>query len=95
MNATAIGTVGVALMLVAYFLNLVKLQRVDGYPYILLNLTGAALACWSSVMIRFTPFVVLEGAWAAVAAVMLVRRMTGAPAGCPSPRPSSRPEPLH
>ncbi|MFI5207412.1 MAG: hypothetical protein ACHQU8_07770 [Gemmatimonadales bacterium] len=88
MNATAIGTVGVGLLLLAFLLNLVRLLRVDGYPYMLLNLAGAALACWSSVMIRFVPFVVLEGAWAAVAAVMLARRLL-------SLRPSSQPEPLH
>lgn len=75
MNATLIGTIGVALLLVAFLLNLLKLLRADDYPYMLLNLTGAGLACWSSVMIRFTPFVVLEGAWAAVAAVMLARRL--------------------
>jgi hypothetical protein len=75
MNATAIGTIGVALLLVAFLLNMVKLLRADDYPYMLLNLTGAGLACWSSVMIRFMPFVVLEGAWAAVAAVMLARRL--------------------
>ncbi len=75
MSATAFGTIGVALLLIAFLLNLLKLQRADGYPYLLLNLTGAALACWSSVMIRFMPFVVLEGAWAAVAAVMLARRV--------------------
>ena len=75
MNATAVGAVGVALLLVAFLLNLLKLLRVDGYPYMALNLVGAGLACWSSVMIRFAPFVVLEGVWAAVAAVMLARRL--------------------
>lgn len=77
MNATAIGTVGVALLLVAFLLNLLKLLRPDGYPYVLLNLAGAGLACWSSFLIRFMPFVVLEAVWAAVAAVMLVRRLIG------------------
>jgi hypothetical protein len=75
LNATLIGTIGVALLLVAFLFNLLKLLRADEYPYMLLNLTGAGLACWASVMIRFMPFVVLEGAWAAVAAVMLARRL--------------------
>jgi hypothetical protein len=79
LNATVIGTIGVALLLVAFLLNLVKVLRVDGYPYMLLNLVGAALACWSSVMIRFIPFVVLEGVWATVAAVMLARRLVANP----------------
>jgi hypothetical protein len=81
LNATAIGTVGVALLLAAFLLNLLKLLRADAYPYMLLNLTGAGLACWSSVIIHFMPFVVLEGAWAAVAAVMLTRRLLAGPPG--------------
>jgi hypothetical protein len=75
LTATLIGTIGVALLLVAFLLNLLKLLRADDYSYMLLNLTGAGLACWSSVMIRFMPFVALEGAWAGVAAVMLARRL--------------------
>lgn len=77
MTSDVIGTAGVALLLGAFLLNLVKVLRVDGYPYMVLNLVGAGLACWSSVMIHFAPFVVLEGVWAAVAAFMLVRRLAG------------------
>lgn len=77
MNATAIGTTGVALLLVAFLLNLLKLLKAESYPYMALNLVGAGLACWSSVLIKFMPFVVLEAVWAAVAAVMLTRRALG------------------
>ena len=76
MSATLIGAVGVALLLVAFLLNLVKLLKADAWPYMALNLLGAALACWSSVLIRFTPFVVLEGVWAAVAALALLRHFS-------------------
>jgi hypothetical protein len=34
---------------------------------------GAALACYSSYLIDFLPFVVLEGVWAIAAAVALAR----------------------
>ena len=81
MSATLIGTVGVALLLVAFLLNLLKLQRASDTPYMTLNLVGAALACWSSVMIRFLPFVVLEGVWAAVAALALARQLSSAARG--------------
>ena len=77
MSANTIGTIGVALLLVAFLLNLLKLQRADGYPYMVLNLVGAALACWSSLMIRFMPFVVLEGAWSLAALALLARRLAG------------------
>jgi hypothetical protein len=72
-EATLIGFLGVALLLVAFLLNLGRGLRVDGYPYIVLNLIGASLACYSSYLIDFMPFVVLEGTWAVVAGVALGR----------------------
>ncbi len=73
-QATLIGSLGVALLLLAFLLNVFRLLRVEGYPYIVLNLAGASLACYSSYLIDFMPFVVLEGTWAVVAGVALVRR---------------------
>jgi hypothetical protein len=72
--ANLVGTVGVALLLGAFVLNLLKLMRADGYAYTLLNLVGAALACYSSYLIDFIPFVVLEGVWAIAAAFALGRK---------------------
>lgn len=74
-EATLIGFAGVALLLAAFLLNLFKLMRSDGYAYTGLNCAGAALACYSSYLIDFMPFVVLEGVWAVVAAGAMVRRM--------------------
>ena len=73
-TATLIGSLGVALLLAAFLLNLTKRMSADGYPYAGLNLVGAALACYSSWLIAFIPFVVLEGVWALVAAFALVRK---------------------
>jgi hypothetical protein len=70
-----IGFLGVALLLVAFFLNLFRLLSADSLPYLVLNLVGAGLACASSYLIDFLPFVLLEGTWATVAAVALVRKM--------------------
>ena len=72
--ANLIGTIGVALLLAAFVLNLLHVLRSDGFVYSVLNLLGAALACYSSWLIEFMPFVVLEGVWAAAAAYALVRR---------------------
>ena len=47
--------------------------------YMLLNLVGAALACYSSYLVRFMPFVLLEGVWAIVAAAGLVRAVAARP----------------
>ncbi len=72
---TTIGSLGVALLLLAFLLNLARVLRTESYPYTVLNLAGASLAGYASYLIGFAPFVVLEGTWAAVAAVALIRRM--------------------
>jgi hypothetical protein len=72
--ADLVGTLGVALLLAAFLLNLLGLMKAGGYAYTALNLVGAALACWSSWLIDFMPFVVLEGVWAAAAAFALGRK---------------------
>lgn len=71
--AMAAGSLGVALLLVAFVLNLFRVMSSEGAPYLLLNFLGAALACYSSYMIRFPPFVLLEFIWATAALVSLVR----------------------
>jgi hypothetical protein len=74
-DATVVGSAGVALLLLAFFLNLFRYLRADGPLYLLLNLVAAALACLSSYLIDFMPFVLLEGTWSAVAGTALVRRL--------------------
>lgn len=76
-SATIVGLIGVSLLLVAFFLNLFKFLRSESYVYLALNLVGGALACYSSYLINFVPFVVLEGTWAVVAGVAIVRRLLG------------------
>jgi hypothetical protein len=72
--ANLIGFIGVALLLAAFLLNVLKLMSADGYPYAGLNFVGAALACYSSWLIAFMPFVVLEGVWALVAGFAIARK---------------------
>jgi hypothetical protein len=71
--ATVIGFVGVALLLAAFLANLSLFLPADGYGYMGLNFVGAALACYSSYLISFMPFVLLEGVWALVALTGIVR----------------------
>jgi hypothetical protein len=73
-SATVIGLIGVGLLLLAFFLNLFKFLRSESYLYMILNLAGGTLACYSSYLINFMPFVLLEGTWAVVAAVGVVRK---------------------
>ena len=70
-----IATVGVSLLLIAYVLDVIDWLADDSPWCFALNMVGAALACTSAWMIRFWPFVVLEGIWALVSAVALVRRL--------------------
>jgi len=72
-QAALIGSVGVALLLAAFVLNLLRKLRSDAYAYMGLNLVGAGLACCSSWLIGFMPFVVLEGVWAIAALAGLAR----------------------
>jgi hypothetical protein len=72
-GADLLGSVGVALLLLAFALNAAGRLGADARAYHALNLVGAALAGAASWWIGFLPFVVLEGIWAAVAFVALVR----------------------
>jgi hypothetical protein len=74
-SATLIGSFGVTLLLVAFLLNVLRVMSAEGYAYTALNFVGAALACYSSWLIAFMPFVVLEGVWALVAAFALGRKL--------------------
>ena len=79
--ANLIGAIGVALLLAAFLLNLLKLLRADSAAYSALNFVGAALACYSSYLIDFMPFVVLEGVWTAAAAFALGRAVLSPASG--------------
>ena len=72
-TADWLATVGVSILLVAFFLNLAGRLSRTSRLYALLNTVGGGLACWASWMIGFLPFVVLEGTWAVFAAVALLR----------------------
>ena len=69
----AVGSVGVFLLLVAFFMNLIGALSASSLPYVCLNLFGAGLACYASWLLDFLPFVVLEGTWSVVAALALGR----------------------
>jgi hypothetical protein len=68
-----IGTIGVGLILIAYFCNTFRLLPKDGWLFFLLNIIGAALACYASYLIDYWPFVVLEGVWTIVSIIGLMR----------------------
>jgi len=67
-----IGFTGVTILLLAYFMNIMNLFSRDHIVYISLNLTGAGIACYASVLLNYWPFIILEAAWALVSLVALV-----------------------
>ncbi len=68
-----IGSIGVALLLGAFFANLAGWLDVASRSYQGLNALGAGIAAYASYGIGFMPFVVLEATWCAVALVYLLR----------------------
>ncbi len=71
----AIGTIGVALTLIAFFLNSTKYIVTNGKLYYVLNIFGAALTCYASILIPYVPFIILEGAWTIVSVFGLMKAM--------------------
>ena len=70
-----IGSIGVAMILIAYFLNTENLIPVNGKFFYVVNIIGAALACYASYLIAYWPFVILEGTWTLVSVYGLMRAM--------------------
>lgn len=71
--SSIIGSLGVSLLLLAFFMNLFKFISQESGAYILLNVLGAGLSCYASILIRYMPFVILEAVWCLVALAALVR----------------------
>ena len=70
-----VGTLGVTLLLIAFAFNLANKLSASSVLYLSLNIAGAALACLSSYLISFWPFVVLEGVWAVSSFIMLLKKL--------------------
>jgi hypothetical protein len=67
-----IGFTGVAILLLAFLLNLLKRISSNSLLYILMNIVGAGLACLASWLINYVPFVILEASWTVVSLVALI-----------------------
>lgn len=73
MNTTDwIGFIGVTILLIAYLLNLGKMIKQDSATYLFLNVLGAGIACFASVLLNYLPFIILEGCWTLVSAFGLI-----------------------
>lgn len=70
-----VGTAGVSILLLAFALNVSKRLDSNSVSYLLLNTIGALLAGISAILIRFWPFVVLEGVWALFSFFLFIRSL--------------------
>ena len=68
-----IGSMGVGLILLAYFLNTFLLIPKDGRLFFCMNIIGAALACYASLLINYVPFIILEGVWCLVSVAGFIK----------------------
>jgi len=70
-----IGTIGVGVILIAYYMNTAGMILKNGKLFYVMNIIGATLACYASLLISYVPFVVLEGAWTLVSIYGLMKTM--------------------
>ncbi len=73
--ADIIGSIGVVILLIAFFLNLFGYLEKNNVWYSLLNIAGAALAGVASYLIPYWPFFVLEIIWTVVSIFGLIKAL--------------------
>jgi len=72
-NIDWIGFIGVFQILVAYILNILGTLEKNNLVFILLNLIGAGMACFASILLNYIPFILLEGVWTLVSLIALMK----------------------
>lgn len=70
-----IGTAGVGMILLAYFCNTFGWINGKSKLFFMLNIAGAGLACYASLLINYWPFVILEGTWFIVSVIGLFKNL--------------------
>lgn len=73
-DSNLIATIGVSMLLLAFFLNLFRFLKQESWFFLLLNFLGAGLSCYASYLINFLPFIILEGTWGLVALGGIVKK---------------------
>lgn len=74
-KADIIATIGVSILLLAFLLQILKVIKAESATYSILNGLGAGLAGYSSWLIGFKPFVVLESVWVLVSLFSLYKNL--------------------
>jgi len=73
MAEQVISLIGAAMILVAYGGQQMRKMRATDIAYILLNLAGSLILAVIAFRVRQTGLIVMEGAWALISGVALMR----------------------
>jgi hypothetical protein len=71
--SVVIGSAGVGLLLLAFFLTLFGIIKAVSKTYALMNIVGSALSGVASILINYIPFIILEFSWCAVAVAGFIK----------------------
>jgi len=71
-----IGFIGVFQILLAFILNITNKLKTTDLFFILLNLIGAGMACLASLLMKYIPFIILEGVWTLASIISLINYVT-------------------
>ncbi|GAB2859865.1 hypothetical protein GCM10022221_69290 [Actinocorallia aurea] len=74
----SIQIIGALCVLLAYIAAQVKLTGQDSYPYLVLNVVGSGILALLALDGRAWGFLLLEGSWAIVTGIGLIRRLFSA-----------------
>ncbi len=65
------GFIGVAILLIAYFLDLINKVKNSDFTYLIMNFIGAGASCLASILLHYLPFIIVEASWTLVSAIGL------------------------
>lgn len=74
-QADIITGLGVLFILIAFLATTFAVLKEKSKAYYILNIIGAALACYGSILIKSVPFTILEAIWTVVAIIGLLKIM--------------------
>jgi hypothetical protein len=69
---TILGIVGLVLILVAFFFNLIHKFNSKSKKYLLLNIFGSALLAYYALYLNSIPFFILQIVWGVMALIKLL-----------------------
>ncbi|ANE52204.1 CBU_0592 family membrane protein [Flavisolibacter tropicus] len=68
-----VSTIGVTMILIAYFCSTFRWMSAHGRLFFFLNAFGSTLTCLGSFLISYWPFVALEGTWTIVSLIGFIK----------------------